>query len=210
MIPTFVSQHNIINRFYNRKEVECIVVDIEENEYIACEKAANNYWSSGKKGFFGAGTINTKDDETKTERTGLLGQMAFGKLVNEPVDLVYRRYGDEHDNLILNKYKVDVKCAARDYGANLIQKTNEFGVEQRMNKDIYVCSYVKSEDRNKKKAVVVAVGFCLLKDVLNAKVAPARRGNHINYEIYFHKLQPMTKLIETIGKYKQLPTQLLR
>ena len=68
--------------------------------------------------------------------------MAFGKLTDEPVDLAYRHGGDKQDNLILGKYKLDMKCAAYNYGANLIQKTNEFGYEQKINKHIYVSLFL--------------------------------------------------------------------
>lgn len=207
MQPTQISEPHIVkrlfNEMFNEKEQDCILVCIENHEYNACDAASRNFWASSKGGIYGKGLLNSENDPCKTERIGLLGQMAFSKLIDEPVDLVYREFGDKQDNLIFNKYKIDIKCAARNYGANLIQKTNEFGREQKIDKHIYVGSFLESENREEKKAEILLVGFCLQEDVLKAKVAPARRGRHINYEIPFEQMRPITKLVTTIKNLKR-------
>jgi hypothetical protein len=203
MQPISITQPQVVKRLFNGKEQDCILVEVEGDEYTACDNASRNFWGSSKKGTYGKGLLNSENDPCKTERMGLLGQMAFGKLTDEPVDLVYRHGGDKQDNLILGKYKLDIKCAARNYGANLIQKTNEFGKEQKIDKHIYVGSFLNSEDREEKKAEILLVGFCLRKDVLDAKVAPARKGRHINYEIPFEEMRPINNLITTIKIFKE-------
>lgn len=203
MQPIPITQPQVVKRLFNGKEQECILVEVKGDEYTACDNASRNFWGSSKKGTYGKGLLNSENDPHKTERIGLLGQMAFGKLTDEPVDLVYRHGGDKQDNLILGKYKLDMKCAARNYGANLIQKTSEFGKEQKIDKHIYVGSFLDSENREEKKAEILLVGFCLQKDVLNAKVAPARKGNHINYEIPFEEMRPISNLITTIKNFKE-------
>ncbi len=204
MYPKPVAQPQIVKRLFNNKEKKCVLVEVEGEEYVACDYASRNFWGSSKKGTYGKGLLNSENDPRKTERIGLLGQMAFSKLIDEPVDLAYRHGGDKQDNLIFGKYKIDIKCAARNYGANLIQKTNEFGKEQKIDKHIYIGSFLDSENREEKKAEILLVGFCLRKDVLGAKVAPARKGNHINYEIPFEEMRPIINLITTIKDYKAI------
>jgi hypothetical protein len=201
--PIVIKERQIVEQLFNGVRKECILVEIKNQEYIACDVASHNFWGSSKAGTYGRGLLNSKNDPRKTERIGLLGQMAFGKLTNEPVDLNYIYGGDKQDNLIFGKYRLDIKCAARNYGSNLIQKTNEYGIQQKIDKDIYVGSFLDSENREDKKAAIILVGFCLMKDVKCATIAPARRGNHINYEIPFEKMRPIEKLISTINNFKE-------
>lgn len=203
MQPTLITQPQIVKRLFNGKEKDCIIVEVEDDEYVACDNASRNFWSSSKKGMYGKGLLNSENDPYKTERIGLLGQMAFAKLIDEPVDLIYRLGGDKQDNLILGKFKLDMKCAARNYGANLIQKTNEFGKEQKIDKHVYVGSFVDSDKFEEKKAKIILVGYCLQKDIFEAKIAPARKGKHINYEIPFEEMRPIAKLITTINSFKK-------
>ncbi len=202
--PTLITQPEIVKKIFNGKEKECILVKIEGDEYVACDNASFNFWGSSKKGTYGKGLLNSKSDPRKTERIGLLGQMAFSKLTDEPVDLAYKYGGDKQDNLILGKHKIDIKCAASNYGANLIQKTNESGGQQKIDKHIYVGSFLEAENRQEKKAEVLLVGFCFRKEVLNAKVANARRkgAKHMNYEIPFEEMRSIIDLITTIKEFK--------
>lgn len=202
MQPTLITHPQIVSLLFNSKEQECIIVKVEGDEYTVCDNGSRNFWGSSKKGTYGKGLLNSVDDPHRTERIGLLGQMAFGKLTDEPVDLVYRHGGDKQDNLILGEYRIDIKCAARNYGSTLIQKISEFGKEQKIDKHIYVCSFLHSENREDKKAEIIFVGFCLQKDVLNAKISLARKGKHINYEIPFEKMRSISTLITTIEKFK--------
>ncbi len=201
--PIPITIPKITKQLFNGEERECIFVEIVDEEYIACDKASYNFWGSSKRGTYGKGLLNSENDLKRTERIGLLGQMAWGKITNEPVDLEYRRGGDKQDALIFGKYKLDIKCASYNYGVNLIQKINEFKGPQKIDKDVYVSSFLHSEDRKAKIAVICLVGFSLQEDVLKAKVVPARRGNHINYEIPFEKTKSIIYLIEKINEFKE-------
>lgn len=181
----------------------CVLVKVEDGEYDICEKTSKLWWASSKRGAYGKGLLNTKDDPAKTERTGLLGQMAFAKITNEPVDLEYRHGGDKYDFLISGKYKIDIKCASHDYGKNLIQKTNEYGYPQKIDKHLYVGSFIDREDRSNKTASIVLVGYYLQEEVLRANTARGCKGNgHFNYELQFHRMRPIMKLIDKIKNYK--------
>jgi hypothetical protein len=199
----------IVKKSFNGKEKECVMIEIEGEEYELCEKisSGDNFWGNSKPGVYGAGLGRTADDKFKPARTGILGQMAFAKLTNEPLDDVYRKYGDKQDNL-LGKYKVDVKCAMRDSGKSLIYHTNELGKKIPLDKDIYVCGYVESEDRANKKAKIVMVGFALKKDVANSKVEPGKKGGHLNYVVPFETMKPILGFLkakkETLDKGKKV------
>lgn len=199
-----IANPQIVERFFSldSKRQECILVEISGDEYIACDEASRNFWASSKGGIYGTGLLNSADDPCRTERIGLLGQAAFSKLIDEPVDLEYRRGGDKQDNLVCG-HRIDVKCAARNYGANLIQKTNEFGREQKIDKHYYVGAFLSSEDRKEKIAKIILVGFSSQRDVLAAKVSPAIRGNHINYVIPFKEMRPIEELITIIKNLKE-------
>jgi hypothetical protein len=190
-----------VKRIFNELEKECILVQICDKEYDACEVASCNFWGNSKKGAYGVGLGRTDDDPYKPARTGLLGQMAFSKVIGESVDLEYREGGDKQDNLI-GKYKFDMKCAMRNYGCALIYHTNEWGKKIPLDKDVYVLGYMESEDREKKIANVIIVGYALKEDVSKCLVKPGRKGRgHLNYEVPFGSLKPITHLIAIKKKH---------
>jgi hypothetical protein len=183
-------------------EKQCISVTIEGKEYDDCAEAAKNFWASSKKSQYGVGLGNARNDNQKVERTGFLGETAFAKLIDEPVDFEYKKFGDKEDFLILGKYKIDVKCAMSNYGQNFLIKTDARGREQLFEKDFYVGSFVLSDDRENKKAEIVLTGFYSLKELLNCSIEPGKRGGHINYIMPFHKTRPILSLIEIIKNIK--------
>lgn len=198
-LPKAIQEPQVVKRVFGGKEKDCVVVEISDEEYEVCEKASQggNFWGNSKPGAYGAGLGKTDADKFKPARTGLLGQMAYGKLFGEPVDLVYRKGGDKQDNLLGGKYKVDVKCPMRNYEKGLIYHTNEWGKRIPLDKDIYVFGFIQSEDRENQKATVVMTGFALKQDVEQCEVQPGIKGNgHLNYEIPFSSLRPITKFLE--------------
>ena len=190
----------IENNYFNGIQKECVLVNIEGKDYEECVKA--NFWANKKGGVYGRGLGREDDDPHKPVRTGLLGQMAFGMLTDEEVDTEYREYGDQQDNLILG-YKYDIKCSMKNYEKTLIYHISEKGRHIPVNKDCYVCSYVKKEDREKGEASIVIVGFALKKDVLECPVKPGIRGKHKNIEVPFHRLKPILGLIKSIFNLKE-------
>lgn len=198
-LPKLIHKPQVVKRVFDGKEMDCVIVEVSGDEYELCEVASQegNFWGNSKPGAYGAGLGKTKNDKFKPARTGLLGQMAYGKLFGEPVDLVYRKGGDKQDNLLGGKYRVDVKCPMKNYGKALIYHTNEWGKRIPVDKDIYVFGFVHSEDRENKKATVIMTGFTLKQDVKKADVQPGIKGNgHLNYEVPFSSLRSITKFLE--------------
>ena len=193
--PQPLSELDWITQEFDGKLVDCLAVDVSGHDYELCEEASCKFWANEKPGVYGAGLGRTDDDPRKPVRVGLLGQMAFAKIFADKVDLVYRKGGDSYDNRIGGK-KFDVKCAMKNYGVNLILHTTERGHRQRLNKDIYVCSYIESEDREARIAEVMFVGFATPKGIAKCEVLPGRKGaGHLNYEVPFSKMYPMAKLM---------------
>lgn len=185
----------IVVNFYTC-ERECVQVQITGEEYALCDKTSSNYWSNNKPGAYGKGLGSTYDDKYKPVRTGLLGQMAFSKLFGLPVDTKYRKYGDKYDNLLKGK-KVDVKCAMRNYGKGLIYHTNEWGRRIPLDKDIYVFSFIKDEDRPNNNATIVIVGYAEKDEISSIPPSLGMKGNgHLNYEVPFADLRSILELKE--------------
>ena len=198
--PEKLNYFQVVKYQFKKKDVECIVVRIEDEEYRECEHASSSFWCNSKKGAYGKGLGATKYDEHKPVRTGLLGQMAFGKLTGLPVDTEYREGGDEQDNLIF-RHKIDIKCSMSKRDESLIYHSSANGIKIPLDKDIYVCSYIQQEDRMNKSAIVVMTGFALKEDVEVCKVAMGKKGNgHLNYELPINTLRPIKKLIDCINK----------
>lgn len=203
------TQPNYKEQMFDGVKKKCILVEITGDDYRACELASRgeNFWANSKVGAYGAGLCATEDDQYKPARVGLLGQMAYAKVFNLPVDLVYRKGGDKQDNLLTDNrgktYKVDVKCAMNAGRKDqLIYHTNEWGKRIPLDKDIYVLSRIQSEDRAAEKAEVLLIGFVLNKDVSDCDVKPGRKGNgHLNYEVPFTKARPIANLLKAKEKY---------
>lgn len=182
----------------NGSPIECYIVELEHHEWQACHDASvgDKFWGNSKAGAYGKGLCGTSDDPFKPARTGLIGQVAFAKLFYQKADLEYRKGGDSHDTM-LGAATCDIKCATRNRGEGLIQKTNEFGAENHraLSKDIYVFGYVEDEDIEKKEVTVAFVGFAFRWDVAACKVADGYRGKgHKNYVVPYQGLHSITKL----------------
>jgi hypothetical protein len=200
MHPVQIIEPTVVEKVFDGTKIDCIVVEVYGDEYDACVKASENYWGNSKPGAYGAGLGNTDGDKFKTPRTGLLGQMAFAKIFNQPVDLEYRKGGDKFDNKI-GDFTFDIKCAMKDSGQNLIQHTNEFGQknQQALSKDFYILSYIESEDRMRKKCKIVIVGFLKTEGIQECEIKRAKKG-HWNYVVRFSKSKSIVGMLEAKKK----------
>lgn len=208
--PIFIENPKIMNKTFedienlDSFEKKCIAVVVEGEEYIICEESSygNNCWANSKKSNYGKGLGRTEEDKYKPTRTGALGQMAFGKLINKSFDNEYKKFGDQQDYLI-GKWKIDVKCAMREKGEVLIYHTSDNGKIILLDKDIYVASYVDYENREEKKSKIVFVGYALKKDIENCKVQKGRKkvSKHLNYVLSFKSLRSINNLIKVIKGY---------
>lgn len=179
-----------------KKENKTYIVNIDKEEYDICDKAAKNMWANSKKGYYGKGMLNTVEDPYKTERTGRLGEMAFGILVNQSIDDEYKHLGDTHDFFFENK-KIDVKTAAKkpSYSCGLVRAETQSGKKLDLSSDIYVFGYVINDDVNKKTAQICLVGYMKKADIIKLEPKKARRGFHKNYEVHYKTLLDIGDLI---------------
>lgn len=197
------------------------LMEVNNREYCICEEESWNRWASEKPGRYGRGGANTKSDPRLVERTGLLGEMAFGKLFNLPVDLEYKKGGDKYDFLIFNRFKneylkCDIKCAVKKnyipWKGYIKQRNSMYEQPLVLTQDIYVFGYVKTENRKENESQIILTG-CLLKDDLSTpkkrkhfgiqiRKSPLEDCEHFNYEIPYENLRQMTILYKD---FNQLP-----
>lgn len=169
-----------------------MLVRVDGDNYKRCVEAASNYWASSKNGNYGRGLINSEDDPTKVERTGLLGEMAFSIMTGLPVDFSYKKGGDKTD-FILNGKSVDVKTAASNYGANCIKAYTASGKYVFRELDIYVAAYVVED--NGESAIVNLVGYELGSVIKEFTPKGARaKGLHKNFELDHKNLKQIEDL----------------
>jgi hypothetical protein len=165
-------------------------VFINSDEYDICVEAAQNMWANKKKGSeYNKGFLNTKEDPVRTERTGRLGEMAFGKMIEQPMDTEYKEYGDTMD-FLYKGYKINVKCASKYYDSEtgLIKSHTETGYPVGLKQDIYVIGYLKNENKKLKQANVVILGYQTKEVISKYEVKRAIRDKHYNYQVIYNDL----------------------
>lgn len=186
---------------------ECWRVNIQDRDYQICCETAKHLWSSSKKGNYGRGLANTSEDPYKVERTGLLGEMAFAKMLGLEVDTSYCENGVAYD-FILNGKFVDVKTETKrhKYECGLIYARSESGKTIPLKSDIYVFSYLESENSKENKATIVLLGYCTKLEVERILPQPGRRqgSTHMNYEVQYHKLHPLKELMSVNNKVQNI------
>lgn len=175
----------------NGNTIEAIIVDIGGKEFEMCEKV--KMWSSSKTDDWGKTTMNTFEDNNKAERTGKLGEMAFGKITNSPVDFTYKKYGDDMDACFMG-HKINVKCQRSLYG--LWVRCEERGHKITLNEDLFVFTYLEFEDRLKKNAVVYLLGCTPKYEVIRWKIEQRRGHDWKNYVGSYSQLFPMRRLLD--------------
>jgi hypothetical protein len=188
----------LIKFTHNDLEKIAYKVCIEPDEYKICVESASNMWANKKKGSYGKGLVNTEDDPYRTERTGKLGEMAFSKLFQFPVDLTYREGGDDQD-FICNGMKLNIKTSTKKpwYMAGLVTAGHYRGsnfVPLEIKHDYYVFGYIEMEDKKANTASIVFVGGCDKKTLINREVKRAIKGSHMNYQIPYSELVDIDKV----------------
>lgn len=183
------------------KKKKCYIVEVKDKDYEICSEASGNLWANSKTGYYGSGILNKKDDPHRTERIGLLGEMAFSKITNLPYDFTYKVRGKPQD-FNFDDYSIDVKTSAKypAFEAGLIYAQNEKGKLVKIKPDYFVFSFLMEEDREKKFAKLCFLGYIKKKHLENLEMVKARQGFHMNYEIPFIELKPLVKLIQKINK----------
>lgn len=162
---------------------------INSDEYDICVQAASNMWANNKKGSrYNEGILNTKDDPIRSERIGRLGEMAYGKMIGQPIDTEYKEFGDTMD-FFYKGYKINVKCAAKYYSSEitLIKSHTESGVAVGLRQDLYVIGYLKNENKQLKQANVVILGYQTKEFISKTEIKKAKE-NHYNYQVPYQYL----------------------
>jgi hypothetical protein len=88
---------NIVEHKLGRLKKDCVTVKLNSEEYAFCAESAQDLWANTKKTAYGKGILNSEQDKTRTERTGILGEMAFAKIAGLVVDATYSEGGALHD-----------------------------------------------------------------------------------------------------------------
>ena len=197
--PTRVAP-NVHREWFNGVELDVHKIVVRGSNYEACETASSAWWTKNKVGGgWNPGMLNSSSDPRKTERVGILGEMAFGMMTGMPVNLGYKEFGNVTDFDVFS-YGLDVKTAARNYGLALIRCIDEYGKRQELGSDIYAFAYVESEDKAAGEAVISYIGYQTREKIVSRPIVCARRGNHRNYEIPYPELKPMSKFLSLFDK----------
>lgn len=180
-------------------------ITITSDLYQKCEECSQNRWSNKKKGQFGRGLINKKEDPCRAERVGLLGEAALAQYINRKVDYKYKEGGSPFD-FHLNNLTIDIKTAAKSYGCGLIRAKTVNNTVIELKSDLYVFAFLESEDKEKKEATVILRGWLKREEIEKCNIVPARIGDHLNYEARYEDLRPIEELPkarkETFGEAK--------
>lgn len=174
---------------FDGKFINIYHIFININEYEICVNAAQNMWANKKSGSdYNRGIINTKEDPRRTERIGRLGEMAFGKMIEQSMDTEYKEYGDTMD-FLYKGYKINVKCAMKYYNNEiaLIKSNTENGNPVKLKQDLYVIGYLKNENKKLKNANIVILGYQTRENISNYKIVQSKY-KHYNYQVPYQDL----------------------
>lgn len=167
-----------------------LFVTVSGENYRACEKSSHNMASNKKKGHYGSGILNTKEDPRKTERVGRLGEMAFSIVYKLPVDFTYIDGGDPYD-FIVNGKTINMKTNSRNYGKDAVGlvkvRDRKCAPYKTPKHDLYYVGYLNKEDRLAETAEIAIVGWVGRKYVLGRPevLGKAKGSVHYNVEIEY-------------------------
>lgn len=169
---------------------------IEGQNYEVCDHYSFQRWSNVKKGEWGEGLVNSKDDPRKVERVGLFGELVVGILFCKRIDLTYREGGDQFDFLLFDK-TVNVKMrteAPPRHDRGIIKcRHSDQSPYMPLKQELYLFGYLDWE--HEKKASVCMVGG-IHRENINTDECPAFRGSHFNHEVHYRHMIPIKKLMQ--------------
>lgn len=135
-----------------------LYVDIEHDEYIYALKACEMMNVSNARGEWGAGLMNTDNDQYATRRTGRLGEIALGKLINENIDTKYYLNGDQYDFKV-NGITIDVKTSFSHLDPYRVMYKTDTGYIYPLNCDYYIFCYKDYDYPSERKSKIVFDGY---------------------------------------------------
>lgn len=184
---------NLCQISHNGNPIDVARIIVDGEEYKMCECSSTNMWANKKKGKWGGGYKNTKEDPRRVERTGRLGEMAFSKISNTPVDFSYIRGGDKHDT-IFRKKSINVKTAMALYGVVMVKCEGKYGNPVTLSSDFYVFCCLNHENRKDKTAIIDFLGYLPLKELITKSKVP--KIEWVNYECPYNELHTIEELLK--------------
>jgi len=182
-----------------------MIVNITGKQYKLCDKTSHNYWANKKKGNYGKGQLNSENDTRKTERTGLLGEMAFSIITGLDVDFSYKEYGDNYDFITKKGTKIDVKTSHEEYNNMWIYyKKNGKLIDWKKEKDYFIQALIIDDNYQLEEAKIKFIG-CISSNKINKykerwiRPSPRFNSNWINIEVpytWLHSFSAFQKLIK--------------
>ena len=171
---------------------------VSGEEYQFCAIAAQNYWSNGKPGIYGSGLINNANDPFKATRVGMLGEVAFGRLIGKEPNFAYLPMGDSGDFTLAGR-KIDVKTATKKRNDMLIYRVSEVGDVIELKSHIYVAQYLEWERREEQKALITTVGWISRERAMTCVLQKSRINSHQNLVIAYSGLKEIGGMIQYAG-----------
>lgn len=190
-------------KFLNGRE--CVIVPISGDEYAACENP--NMWCTRDDTPTTRGLANSKKDPNVVERVSRLAECACSKLFGVEVNFDRVEGGDNGIDFTFNGKSFDIKTsrnleAARKHKKNFIKATGRDGKLISLHADVYISSFILSENKDAKEASVVLVGWVskgkLKKLHENGLHVSPRWAGQMNYELRFLETNPILPLVEKI------------
>lgn len=209
-LPTFV-EPQIIKGLKEYDENTILRIIIESQEYIKCSDFAKVMWATKKYKTkkkispYDIGLANTIEDTTRVERTGLLGEMGFAKIFNVPINLEYKEFGEKVDFLLFRNTGIDIKSATRPYGVGLVRATSDAGFVLPLHNELFVFIVI-TEKAELQQAIVDIIGFATKSMIQQCNKYKARKktATHMNYEIPYNEMLPITNLYNSYKQFRKL------
>ncbi|MAG37977.1 hypothetical protein CMI45_01150 [Candidatus Pacearchaeota archaeon] len=172
-------------------------------------------WSKKNNKFYkwGAGLLNAGQIPYKAELIGMLGEVAFSKISDLPVDSEFRMRGNNNDfkakiDVSQREVDIEVKTRLRDFGDVYIKRYDENDKIVSLKSDIYVFCHLQTSwnaiERNiinqeRMDPVNVKFDGVISKRRLKTKsIQPAYRGSHKNIVCPADDLADINELINII------------
>lgn len=178
------------------RNIEMCRVLLEGNDYEVCDYFSFQRWSNVKKGEWGEGLANSREDPRKVERIGMFGEVLTAILFKKRVDLTYRVGGDQFDFLLFDK-TVNVKMrteAPPRHDRGIIKcRHNAESAYMPLKHELYLFGFLDWE--HDRKASVCMVGG-IERDKIDTTEHPGFAGSHFNHEVHYRNMTPIKQLMK--------------
>tara|TARA_Y100000034_G_C6872847_1_gene398758 strand:- start:858 stop:1454 length:597 start_codon:yes stop_codon:yes gene_type:complete len=190
--------------------------DIKQAITLAKRFSKKDQWSKKNNEFYrwGSGILNSGKIPYKAELIGIIGEIAFSKVSNIPVDCEYKKNGNSHDfkaDILNSRREVDIEIKTRlkDYGDVYLKRYDESSKLIKLKSDIYVFCHLKTAwnkieshllGNDSIEEIKVCIDGVISKKKLKTKsIQPAFNGTHKNIVCSTNELADINKLIEVMN-----------